>query len=344
MTRLVVSIFFIFTAFASKAEILRDTTIIEFSDKTVNKRVTVISTGDKEIELPATLNINSVLKELGIDTTERERAIVLMGQNGQSKDTILVISQSGQKIQIVTRQPIIKEQKPAEVSQENRDGLKTQEPKENGNVPTPVQVPKSAKNKRFFPKSDFGLYFGLNNINRSGADPFNLRTWPSRYIALSFRKNATLLRGEQADLAISYGPEIAWYNFMFENNTTATFTNGQVAFPDAPFSTSKSKLVMPFLNLPVMLNIGFKEDKFKLGLGGYVGYRIGGHTKTKDTNGNKEKVKGSYGLNTVPYGLTGEIGKKNGLTIFFRYDLNTLFESSQIVTKDINAFSVGIRL
>jgi hypothetical protein len=352
MKNLIIATVALLCTFAAKAEVKRDTTIIEFSDKKVNKRITVISTGEKEIDLPVSMDLNEVLKELGIDTTERERALVLVGEEKGKKDTLLLISQSGQKIQIVTRQPLLKrakdttlvdnKQEPEISNEKEHDQWNSNNDQNNKHYQKHADKP-----KRFFSKSDFGFYLGLNNfINSTGNNSSfpELRTWRSRYVALSFRKNATLLRGESADLALSYGPEIAWYNFMFENSKTAYYSNEQVSFGDADFPTSKSKLVMPYLNFPVMLNLGFKEDKFKFGVGGYIGYRIGGYTKTKDTNGNKEKNKSSYGLNNVPYGLTAELGRKNGLTLFFRYDLTKTFRSNQANVNDIQAFSAGLRL
>lgn len=336
-------------AFASNAEVKRDTTIIEFSDKKVNKRITVISTGDREIDLPVSMDLNEVLKELGIDTTERERALVLVGEDNGKKDTLLLISQAGQKIQIVTKQPILKKGKGRDstIVNDMEEPSVTHEPKEWDSANDRDHKKREEKPKRFFSKSDFAFYLGLNNfINASSSTSTipELRTWRSRYVAFSFRKNATLLLGKSTDLALSYGPEIVWYNFMFENSQTAFYSNEQISFGEADFTTSKSKLVMPFLNFPVMLNLGFKEAKFKFGVGGYVGYRIGGYTKTKDTSGNKEKNKATYGFTNVPYGLTTEFGKKNGLTLFFRYDLTNTFRANQSNAGDLQAFSAGLRL
>jgi hypothetical protein len=42
--------------------------------------------------------------------------------------------------------------------------------------------------------------------------------------------------------------------------------------------------------------------------------------------------------------VTAEIGKKNGMTLFVRYDMNKLFKQSQTSFNEIQAFSVGFRL
>jgi hypothetical protein len=329
--------------FASHAEVVRDTTIVEFSDTTVNKKVTIISTGTKEISLPVALNLNNVLRALGIDSTERERAIVLIDKAADKRDTLLVISPDGRHIQIISKENL--EPKTVKDTVLDRSGAagKKEDPDKkiwNNNSDKGEREPNK---NRFFPKTDLGLYLGLNALANEQAGPFgnsDLRMWRSRYVALSFRRNATLLRGVGSDLALSYGPEIAWYNFMFQNSNSIMVENGTPVYKPVAFATEKTKLVVPALNFPVMLNLGVKKDKFIIGAGGYVGYRIGGYTKTKDQDGNKEKLKGDYELSRFIYGLTAELGRRNGFTLFFRYDLNTLFDDQE---NRPNTFNFGVR-
>lgn len=337
---------------ASFAMVPKDTTIIEFDDKTAKSKVKVITNDKRTFEFPKALNLDNVLKTLGVDSSEREKALVLVSKGKVSNDTLLVVSREGQRIKIITKDinipkdTLIKgspapdddqirtfdEEEPTAKMSKDKPESKSDEPK---------------KPKKFFAKSDFGLYVGLNNFTKyTSEEPdrlMGLRNWSSRYVALSFRKNVTLVRGGKVDWALSYGPEIAWYNFMFKNSNVAVTKNGQVAFVKNNKETEKSKLVMPYLNFPVMFNFGFKEEKFKIGFGGYVGYRVGGYTKEVYSSGGKNKIEGSYGLNDFVYGLTAEIGKKNGLTLFGRYDLNKLFKENQVNSLGTQAFSVGLR-
>ena len=94
----------------------------------------------------------------------------------------------------------------------------------------------------------------------------------------------------------------------------------------------------------MMLNFGFEESKSKIGVGGYIGYRVGSYRKIKYEDGKKEKQKGSFGLNDFRYGLTAELGKRKGLTFFLRYDLSEMFKSDQVNAKGLQAWSVGLRL
>lgn len=337
---------------ASFAFVPKDTTIIEFDDKTAKSKVKVITNDKKTFEFPKSLNLDNVLKTLGVDSSEREKAIVLISKGKATNDTLLVISREGQKIKIVTKEMVskkdtlINDKKDSENDEirtfdEDYSSEKAYKRKHDEKPDEPK------KPKKFFAKSDFGLYVGLNNFTKYTSESperlMGLRNLSSRYVALSFRKNATLVRGEKVDWALSYGPEIAWYNFMFKNSNVADMKNNQVVFVKNTKETEKSKLVMPYLNFPVMFNFGFKEEKFKIGFGGYAGYRVGGYTKEKYTSGGKNKVQDDFGFNDFIYGLTAEIGKKNGLTLFGRYDLNKLFKENQVNSLDTQAFSVGLR-
>lgn len=321
-----------------------DTTILEFSDKSLNKRVTVITSGNKEFELPLSLNLNDLLKELGLDSTERDETLLIISTPESKEDTLLVISKSGQRIQIVTKGS--SDWGKWESDEESPDSLEPNDEVETDEKNEEVKI--TPKDKSFFSKRDFGFYLGLNNFDHKRPSvPFqqyDLRDWKSRYIALSFRTNATLIRGQNTNLAVSYGPELSLYNFMFENNNTVFIQNGQTSFEEAGFKTKKTKLTITNVNFPVLLNVGFKKERFVIGIGAYAGYRIGAYSKTKDTRGNREKVKDDFNLNNLSYGLTTELGKKNGLTFFMRYDLNQLFNSDQIYARDLQAFSFGIRL
>lgn len=343
----------LFTGFQmAQAAVVKDTTIIEFNDKPTNNKVKVITNTSKTIELPKSLNINNVLKAVGVDSNERERALVMISNNGAKRDTLLVISKEGQKIKIITKDMVSKKDTSIhgnleseieeKVEKEVEENIEKYEEDHDGGEH------KAPKVKKFFSKSDFGVYLGLNGFGKVEAmapkQLNELRTWQSRYIALSFRKNATLVKGNKVDVAFSYGPEIAWYNFMFQNSNVAKYENRQVSFVANTRETEKSKLVLPYVNFPMLFNFGFKEDKFKIGFGGYVGYKIGGYSMEKYSKKSQNKVQGSFGFNDFIYGVTGEIGKRNGLTMFVRYDLNKLFKENQIYAQDQQAFSVGFRL
>jgi len=343
----------------AKAAMPKDTTTIEFTDKGVKKRLTVLTSGKRDFDIPRVLNLENLLREAGVDSSERNKALVLIGQNGNKQDTILVVARDGRKIKIVAKDPSEGLSKDNEAKADtvingksddhfSRDeDSEDEKDSEDGNRNwRDYTKRKPSGSGRFFSRSDFGIYIGLNNWTQTGGSIPDLKTWGSRYFALSWRRNATLVNGKKMDLAFSYGPEIAWNNFMFEGNTIAQWNDSQkqVSFVDAGKNLDKSKLVVPTLNFPMMLNFGFEEARFHLGLGGYVGYRIGGYTKIKEDGGSKDHDRNSFGLNDFRYGLTAELGRKNGTTFFFRYDMNELFKENQRNAQGIQAWSVGIRL
>jgi hypothetical protein len=336
----------ILSVLSVKANFKSDTTVVEFTDKGVKKRVTVYTSSKRDFDLPKSLDLDNVLKSIGVDSSERKKAIILAGSDGEKQDTILVIARDGRSIKIVARAPKEFASKRDTLRNDQDDDHWSREERNDNESYSERKEEKKKPNGsgRFFSRSDFGLYIGLNNWSKGSTTGSSLDTWGSRYFALSMQKNATLINGKQVDLALSYGPEIAWNNFMFEENNIAAMSGKQVVFRDFGQSLRKNKLVVPTLNIPIMLNLGFEEAKFRIGFGGYVGYRIGGYSKTKDQSGKKEKIKGSYGLNDVRYGLTAELGKKKGATFFFRYDLNEMFKSDQINAKGLQAWSVGLRL
>lgn len=336
---------------SAKANFKSDTTIVEFTDKGVKKRVTVYTSSKRDFDLPKTLNLENVLKSVGVDSLERKKAIVLAGSNGSKQDTILVLARDGRDIKIVLRAPkemaarqdTLRKDMDNHWSHENRI-YKEEDRGDDSDDENLEAKKKKSDSGRFFSRSDFGLYLGLNNWAKGSTVGSLLNTWGSRYFALSFHKNITLFNGKLVDLALSYGPEIAWSNFMLQENNVVQMQGKQVVFKDFGQNLSKSKLVVSMLNLPMILNFGFEEAKFRIGLGGYIGYRIGGYSKLKYEGGKKEKTKGSYGLGDFRYGLAAEFGKRKGATLFVRYDLNQAFKVEQTNAKGLQAWSIGLRL
>lgn len=350
MKKFYLALLLIVSTLSVKANFKSDTTIVEFTDKGVKKRVTVYTSSKRDFDLPKILDLENVLKSVGVDSLERKKAIILAGTDGSKQDTILVVARDGRDIKIVLRAPkelvardTIRNEKEDHWSKENR--VYKEEDRNNDSDDDDREVKKKKSGSgRFFSRSDFGLYIGLNNWAKGSTIGSELDTWRSRYVALSFQRNVTLINGKQVDLALTYGPEVAWNNFMFEENNVVEMSGKQIVFKDFGQNLSKNKLVVPMINLPIMLNFGFEEAKFRIGLGGYVGYRIGGYSKLKYEGGKKEKIKGSYGLEDFRYGLTAELGKKKGATFFFRYDLNQVFASDQINAKGLQAWSIGLRI
>ncbi len=358
------TIVMLLTGLQSYAKIKSDTTVIEFVDKGTKKRLSVQSESKSfTFKIPSNLNLDNLLKEIGVDSLERKKTI-LMVENGGKKDTIIAISREGHNIKIIAKDPRVErndtlnheprrkyddshnDDNQGVIRKENESSMNDTYQKEEESVEeTEEEKKQNRRNAKYFSRKDFGLYIGLNGLtSKTGSVP-NLNLLGSRYVALSWRRNKLLIKSNAIDIALSYAPEVAWYNFRFTENQFVKYDGSQVEILKATENLRKSKIVMPSFNIPVLLNVGLKDSKINLGLGGYVGWKIGGYTRIDTDENKKNKEKGNFGINSFRKGLTAEIGKKGGITLFVRKDLYHLFKNDQTkINKTMTAWSAGIRL
>lgn len=182
------------------------------------------------------------------------------------------------------------------------------------------------------------VYIGLNNYLENDELPnsnslISLRPLDSWYAGLNF-DNVTHVFGP---LYLDWGAGVSIQNFSFENTRVRvlkgvdniTFTEENNIIGD------KSKLSMSHINLHFVPTISFGRYRaFRVGFGGYAGYRIGSHAKYKfdDADGNrqKDKIKDNWFINPFRYGMRATVGW-DFFDLFLNYDLTELFED------DINA-------
>jgi hypothetical protein len=194
--------------------------------------------------------------------------------------------------------------------------------------------------KSMFSKKDFGLVLAINGFD-AALDMPELNTWQSRYVALQWRRNNRLITRRQVDVALGTGLEIAWNNFMMQHDEQY-FQNGSVSdFELLDYPLEKSKLVVNNVNLPVMLQFGFKESNFRFGIGAYGGVRINSYQKFKEFDDMKYKEKGEYNLRKFNYGFMAEAGRGD-VRVFAKYDMLPMFNDNNPI--NANVLSVGLRL
>lgn len=331
-------------------------------------------------------NIQDLFQRSGMtlddDTWRGIRRIVNSDLN---KDTLLVITQTDKTIKIVINTNTKGENRTNIENTERRNGkdkevsvglggVVVKDGKDevrvgwngvyvkDGGKETNIMIGDSAKRNRrdreFSSRSGFNIYFGFNaftntNSISGGNNPkdFELSPFGSRYFGFGWTRSGTISKGTNTAFKISYGLEVSWYNFMFENDNFLVKNANEIGFRNyqdpqgKPVVLCRNKLTVASLNIPVMPYIAFKKSSVVtyIAAGGYVGYRMDSYTKTKeDDSGKKEWNHSSFFLNNLRYGLAFELGLKNFPDLFVNYDLNNMFQDGR--GPKVGGISFGIRL
>lgn len=206
----------------------------------------------------------------------------------------------------------------------------------------------------------FNIELGTNNYLENGKfpdaenQPYSVRPWGSWYVSMASVQRTRM--GKK--FFLEWGLGLSWYNFKFqEDNIRITKTETGVEFaPDANGydSYDKSKLTASYVmaTLIPVIDFGDSDSKprmwegygksFRFGIGPYVGYRIGSHSKLVYEDGDdreKDKERTNFYLNNFRYGARLQLGYRS-TDLFFNYDINELFTTGK--GPKLNAFSFGI--
>jgi hypothetical protein len=323
-TILIANIFVSLWAFKSKATTFSpptgDTVVVKMKNK---NKVIIITEKSKDLGSLKSIDINQIVAD--IDSTFRSDS---SGSNGgdleiriSSKDSVLTIKRRKQSGG--TYKAVVEVHENGQVqtygNDESGDGRKWG-----------VNF-----GKRKHPRNDmFEIDLGWNNYLEDGKLPgdqnksYGLLPYSSNIVNLRFNK--TLLgRNEKSRFLATAGLEFSCNNLKFENDVIVTKGSDAVSFDPFPADQKKikSKLTVSWLNLPLMAHYQAKKYDFHLGIGGFVGYRLGSHTKTKFETDNiekKDKVYSNFFLQSVQYGVRAEIGFYS-VDLFASYNLNELF-------------------
>ncbi len=329
-----------------------DTIVILFGKKTQ----IVIHSDDKE-EL-------SKLKDYDFNALLRQVIAVSEASQGNAKDTSFVVD--GNTVQIRDNNVTVKDKdNETEVTFKVRVGKEGDEVIVTEDDSTIVTI-RTRKTPRYNDRNnnrwerrhrhhrrtdnEFVFDIGLNNYLENGNFPdesnasYGLRPLGSRYVAIG-NEFRTRIGGTKSPLYINYGLEFSANNFMFDGNVQIEKGPEGIIFSEAARELKKSKLTVWYASLPVMPMLKFgpgDNGSFRIGAGGYVGYRIHSYSKIMyfDDGKKKEHERSNYNLNNFRYGLIGQVGFKD-VNIFVKYDLNTLFTEGR--GPELNALSFGIR-
>lgn len=183
---------------------------------------------------------------------------------------------------------------------------------------------------------------GINMVTPTVLMP-EVKPWGSWYYAI----NAVGTTKLSKNFHIKSNIGVNWYNFKLEDRSLiAVKTPDGVVWEEFTDGIgTKSKISASYLNFTLVPTVLTNNQKLSLGLGGYVGVRIGGRGKFvyDDENGNKQKLfeKSNMYVDNLRYGLRAEFGVGD-VILFYNYDLNNLFQTN--LGPEVTAMSFGVTI
>ncbi len=327
--------------------VVKDTVVINFGNKS---KIMILVDDPAELKKISEFDLNKMLKDLSIsvDTMNNdEQYLKIEDETGEKylNDTSIIVEQ-GTVIDV----DVLKE----EIKDELRDEMQTEMRKE-----------ESSRKKKDYKRtrSYFNFELGMNNWLENGKYPnetnalYTVRNWGSWYVALA-NTNRVHVSGS---FYLDFGANISWYNLKFQNDRTRMEKDEtELVFweDDLVVGPIKSKLTVSYINatlVPVfsfgrsgrkrdLFNWDYYDKGFRIGLGGYIGYRLWSFTKyTWRENGTKNKNhdRGDYFLNNFRYGARFIMGFRV-VDFFVNYDINTIFIEDR--GPSLNGLSFGIIL
>jgi hypothetical protein len=194
---------------------------------------------------------------------------------------------------------------------------------------------------------------GLNNYLENGATPKDNAGYAlgspiqSRYLSVGTYQRSRI-GGSKSPFFFQTGLELNWYNFVFQNNNYIVRGDNGVEFRDYEADKgkglSKSKLTVTYLTIPANISVRLRDKYGRLGFvfggGAYISYRLDAYAKQKFDR-DPERQRGNFYLNNWRYGWEAQAGYRNFL-LFFRADLNTLFQEGQ--APELHPFTLGVRI
>jgi len=198
---------------------------------------------------------------------------------------------------------------------------------------------------------DLGVNGYLTPDNDMNLDPeddyLDLRMEKSINVKLNlFEQNFNLVHN---NLGLVTGIGLEYNNYRFDDDVVLTETEDGVLVggknEDPTRDYTKSKLVVNFLNVPLMLeyqtNKFSKTSSFHISAGMILGLKIGSHTKMVYNDGNKQKERNFTSLSPFKYDATVRIGW-GIINLFADYSLGPMFKEGK--GPELYPFAMGITL
>lgn len=208
--------------------------------------------------------------------------------------------------------------------------------------------------------SELVFAFGVNNVlldnqfSSLGDSPY--RFWQSRFYEYGLAWKYRLSK-EPSSHYLKYGFSFVWNNLRPDNQEYHVLNGNQtslVKFPTSEGEIGDVRLHYVHLNFPLHYEIDLSKKftrnnevfdsrnrSWRLGVGGYVGFRIGTRQYVEYRDPNRTKVKrvekDNFNMGNHTYGLSSYIAHRN-MGLYIKYDLNPLFKGT-----DTRNISMGIR-
>lgn len=337
----------------ASAKSVQDTVVIELEN---GSKILIYTTSKANLKSIEQYDINQMIRDLNLSISKGDQSYLEITDSGDRyiKDTT-VVYQKSEKSSMSISGIELKENK-------NWDKLSSRDDDND------YKVYKSARKPSKRTRNDFNIDLGTNNWLEDGNKfpnelnrPYAVKPWGSWYVGLN-SVNQTYIGGP---LNLDWGFGVSWYNWKMEDpNFVAVQSDTQTDFLPvaAGINPSKSKLTAAYLNFTMvpMLHFGdgirrsrkygnstfyrSKSDSFRIGAGGYTGYRLASHSKLVYNQSGKDdvdKFRDNFYLNNIRYGIRIQAGWK-GVDLFANYDLNEVFVAGK--GPKLNAVSFGVIL
>lgn len=143
-------------------------------------------------------------------------------------------------------------------------------------------------------------------------------------------------------LYVVTGAQIRWNRYAFSNNVNL-MQNGSFT-TDTVVDYQKYVLKTTYVQVPVLLKLSSKNNKWAFAVGPYGGIRIGSKVKSKHTYEGKQqknKVRDDFNLTGITYGLQSRI-TYNHIGVFAQVGMNEFMNNNN--TSNMYPYTVGITI
>ncbi len=200
-----------------------------------------------------------------------------------------------------------------------------------------------------------GVYLGFCNYLGSDftnnladdADFMNINAGKSMAFSINFLQYDVNLQKQRNNIGLVTGLGWTVYNYRLDNQYLLQINDDGITYGEAitDKTVEKSKLVTSFINIPLLFEAQIPSSNSRstayISAGVYGGFRIGSHTKTVYTDGDKQKSRDNINLNPIQYGAMFQVGYKI-IKLYATFNFSQLYEPNK--GPELYPYSIGLSL